>query len=220
MKEVILTGGGGHARQIIEIILANKEYHIVGITDNDPLMRRRRVDGVPVVGNDEVLHQYFKKGVRRAFISLGSVDDTNARINLYNMLIEIGFELINVIHSSALISSSVTLGTGNAIMAGSIINAHTTLGTNCIINTGAIVEHDCIIHDHVHIATGAKVAGGVTIQAGAHIGLGALVKQGLTIGRQAIVGAGALVLNDIPARVVCGGIPAKILKHLGDTILH
>jgi len=220
MKEVILTGGGGHARQIIEIILANKEYHIVGITDNDPLMRRRLVDGVPVVGNDEVLHHYFKKGVRRVFISLGSVDDTNARINLYKMLIEMGFTLINAIHSSALVSPSVTLGTGNAIMAGSIINAHTTLGSNCIINTGAIVEHDCIIHDHVHIATGAKVAGGVTIQEGAHIGLGALVKQGLTIGRQAIVGAGALVLNDIPARVVCGGIPAKILKHLGDTILH
>ena len=220
MEEVILIGGGGHARQIIETIKASGDYHIVGITDNDPLKRKRLVDGVPIIGNDEVLPHYFNKGVRRAFISLGSVDDTNARINLYNMLMEIGFELINVIHSSALVSSSVTLGTGNAIMAGSIINAHTTLGTNCIINTGGILEHDCIIHDHVHIATGAKVAGGVTIQEGSHIGLGALIKQGITIGKYAIVGAGALVLDDVPDKVVCGGIPAKILKHLRDTLLH
>jgi len=220
MEEVILTGGGGHARQIIEIISTLREYHIIGITDNDPHMRKRLIDGIPVIGNDEVLHRYYKKGVRRAFIGLGSVDNTNARINLYKMLMEIGFELINVIHASALVSPSVTLGTGNAIMAGSIINAHTTLGTNCIINTGAIVEHDCIIHDHVHIATGAKVAGGVTIEEGSHIGLGALVKQGITIGRQSIVGAGAVVLNDMPARVVCGGIPAKILKHRRGTILH
>jgi UDP-perosamine 4-acetyltransferase len=220
MEEVILIGGGGHSRQIIETIKASGDYHIVGITDNDPLKKKMLVGGVPVIGNDEVLHHYYKKGVRRAFISLGSVDDTKARINLYKMLMEIGFELINVIHYSALISSSVTLGTGNAIMAGSIINAHTILGSNCIINTGTIIEHDCIIHDHAHIATGAKIAGGVTIQEGSHIGLGALVKQGVTIGRQAIVGAGALVLDDIPDKVVCGGFPAKILKHLGDTILH
>jgi UDP-perosamine 4-acetyltransferase len=220
MEKVILIGGGGHARQVIEIIKACGSYHIVGITDNDPLKRKRRIDGVPVVGNDEALHHYFKKGVRQAFISLGSVDDTKARINLYKMLIEIGFELINVIHASALVSASVTLGTGNAIMPGSIINAHTTLGSNCIINTGAIVEHDCSIEDHVHIATGAKVAGGVTIQEGSHIGLGALIKQGITIGKYAIVGAGALVLDDVPDKVVCGGIPAKILKHLRDTLLH
>ena len=220
MEEVILIGGGGHARQIIEIISARGEYHIVGITDNDPLKKKMLIDGVPVVGNDEVLYHYFKKGVRRAFISLGSVDDTKARINLHKMLIEIGFELINVIHPSALVSPSVTLGTGNAIMPGSIINAHATLGSNCIINTGAIVEHDCIIQDHVHIATGAKIAGGVTIQEGSHIGLGAVVKQGISIGRHTIIGAGALVLDDVPDKVVCGGIPAKILKHLRDTVLH
>jgi UDP-perosamine 4-acetyltransferase len=220
VNSVILIGGGGHAKQIIEIIKSCGDYHIVGITDNNPLKKKMLVGGVPVIGNDEVLHHYYKKGVRRAFISLGSVDDTNARINLYKMLKEMGFELINVIHASALVSPSVTLGTGNAIMAGSIINAHTTLGSNCIINTGAIVEHDCIIHDHVHIATGAKLAGGVTIHEGSHIGLGALVKQEITIGRRTIVGAGALVLDDIPDKVVCGGIPAKVLKRLGDSILH
>jgi UDP-perosamine 4-acetyltransferase len=192
VNSVILIGGGGHAKQIIEIIKSCGDYHIVGITDNNPLKKKMLVGGVPVIGNDEV----------------------------YKMLKEMGFELINVIHASALVSPSVTLGTGNAIMAGSIINAHTTLGSNCIINTGAIVEHDCIIHDHVHIATGAKLAGGVTIHEGSHIGLGALVKQEITIGRRTIVGAGALVLDDIPDKVVCGGIPAKVLKRLGDSILH
>jgi len=220
VERVILVGGGGHAKQIVEILTARGAYQITGITDNDPLKRNMQVSGVPVIGTDEVLPRYYNTGVRRAFISMGSVDDTNARINLYNMLIEIGFLLINVIHPSALISPSVTLGTGNAIMAGSIICPHTTIGSNCIINTGAIVEHDCAIHDHVHIATGAKLAGGVTVCEGSHIGLGALVKQGVTIGKRAIVGAGALVLDDMPEKVVCGGIPAKVLKHLDDTTMH
>ena len=220
MDSLILIGGGGHAKQIIEIITARRSYRIVGITDNDPAKRKMLVAGIPIIGNDKILNNYFKKGIKRAFVSLGSTDATGARITLYKMIKEIGFTLINVVHSSAIISPSVTMGTGNALLAGSIINPHTSIGNNCIINTGTIVEHDCIIEDHVHIATGAKLAGGVTVQEGSHLGIGTLVKQGVTIGRQVIVGAGALVLEDIPDRVVCAGIPAKIIKHLRHTTIH
>ena len=220
MESVILAGGGGHARQIIEIVTARGEYRIAGITDAHPAKQGVFIDKVPVIGSDEVLPHYFKRGVRRAFVSLGSTDDTGMRINLYKLLTEIGFELITVIHPSAVISASATMGRGNALMAGSIINARARLGHNCIINTGAIVEHDCTIGDHVHIATGARVAGGVSIDEGSHIGLGALLKQGVSIGKRSIVGAGAVVLEDIPERVVCGGIPAKIIRLLGDTTVH
>ena len=220
MDSVILVGGGGHAKQIIEIISAQGLYRIAGITDNDPTKRKMLVAGVPIIGNDKILNTYFKKGIKRAFISLGSVDQTGARISLYNILKEIGFVLINVMHTSTIISPTVTMGTGNAIMAGSIINPNTIIGNNCIINTGTIVEHDCIIENHVHLATGAKLAGGVTVQEGSHIGMGALVRQGVTIGRQVIVGAGALVLEDIPDRVVCAGMPAKVIKHLANTTIH
>ena len=122
MDSVILIGGGGHAKQIIEIISAQGLYRIAGITDNDPTKRKMLVAGVPIIGNDKILNTYFKKGIKRAFISLGSVDETGARISLYNMLKEIGFVIINVVHSSAIISPTVTMDTGNAIMAGFDVN--------------------------------------------------------------------------------------------------
>ena len=212
MDSVILIGGGGHAKAIIEIITMRKEYHIVGITDNSSAKKEKLISGVPIIDNDENLQTHFQKGVKRAFITLGSVADTRERIRLYKMLKEIGFELIDVIHTSAIIAGSLVMGTGNALMAGSIINAYTALGNNCIINTGAIIEHDCLIKDHVHIATGAKLAGNVKVKEGAHVGIGAIVKQGVTIGRHSIVGAGAVVLEDIPDNVVCAGIPARIIK--------
>ena len=212
MDSVILIGGGGHAKAIIEIITMRKEYHIVGITDNNSGKKDNSISGIPIIGNDENLQTHFQKGVKQAFITLGSVADTRARIKLYKMLKEIGFELINVIHPSTIIADSLTMGSGNALMAGSIINAHTTLGSNCIINTGAIIEHDCIIEDHVHVATGAKLAGNVKVKEGAHVGIGAIVKQSITIGKRAIVGAGAVVLENIPDNVVCTGIPARVIK--------
>ena len=220
MKSVLLIGGGGHAKAIIEIITMRKKYHIAGITDNNSGEKEKLISGVPIIGNDDNLQIYFQKGIKRAFITLGSVADTRPRIRLYTMLKEIGFELINVIHPSAIITTSLKIGLGNALMAGSIINTSTTLGSNCIINTGAVVEHDCIIEDHVHIATGAKLAGGVNVKEGTHVGIGVTVKQGVTIGRQVVVGAGALVLKDIPDHVMCAGIPARIIKHLGDSTIH
>ncbi len=220
MDSILLVGGGGHAKAIIEIITMCKEYHIAGITDSKSDKKEKHISGVPIIGDDTNLQIYFQKSVKKAFITLGTIGDTKPKIRLYKMLKEIGFELINVIHPSAIITDSLKMGAGNAFMAGSIINTYTALGNNCIINTGSLIEHDCLIEDHVHIATGAKLAGNVKVKEGAHVGIGAIVKQGVTIGRQVIVGAGAVVLEDIPDNVVCAGIPARVIKHSADSTIN
>ena len=38
--------------------------------------------------------------------------------------------------------------------------------------------------------------------------------QGVTIGDNAVVAAGAVVTKDVPANVVVGGVPAKIIKKI------
>jgi serine O-acetyltransferase len=44
------------------------------------------------------------------------------------------------------------------------------------------------------------------------LGAGAKVLGGITIGDNSIIGANAVVTHDIPANVVAGGIPARVLK--------
>lgn len=44
------------------------------------------------------------------------------------------------------------------------------------------------------------------------IGGGAIILPGVTIGDEVIVGAGAVIHDDVPARCVVGGNPARILK--------
>lgn len=44
------------------------------------------------------------------------------------------------------------------------------------------------------------------------IGAGAKVLGGITIGDNSVIGANAVVTRDIPANVVVGGIPAKVIK--------
>lgn len=52
------------------------------------------------------------------------------------------------------------------------------------------------------------------IKIGSHVWIGsnATVLPGVTVGDWAVIAAGAVVTKDVPARIVVGGVPAKILK--------
>ncbi len=54
----------------------------------------------------------------------------------------------------------------------------------------------------------------VIIQQGAWIGANAIILPGVTIGYNSVVAAGAVVTKSIPAQVVAGGSPARILKEI------
>jgi acetyltransferase-like isoleucine patch superfamily enzyme len=44
------------------------------------------------------------------------------------------------------------------------------------------------------------------------IGLNTVVLKGVEIGENAVIGANSLVTNSIPANVIAGGNPCKVLK--------
>ena len=46
------------------------------------------------------------------------------------------------------------------------------------------------------------------------IGSNATVCPGVTIGDGAVVAAGAVVAKDIPANMVVGGVPARVIKEI------
>ncbi|HEX2927925.1 MAG TPA: DapH/DapD/GlmU-related protein [Ruminiclostridium sp.] len=52
----------------------------------------------------------------------------------------------------------------------------------------------------------------IVIKRNAWIGAGVTILPGVTVGENSVVAAGALVSKDVPANMVVGGIPAKIIK--------
>ena len=43
-----------------------------------------------------------------------------------------------------------------------------------------------------------------------------IVCPGITIGDDTVVGAGAVVTRDLPAAVVAAGVPARVIREIGD----
>jgi maltose O-acetyltransferase len=64
--------------------------------------------------------------------------------------------------------------------------------------------------------TGWESAEPIAIADNVWLGGGAIVCPGVSIGQDTVVGAGAVVTKDLPAGVVAVGVPARILREIGD----
>lgn len=203
-RRCVILGGGGHARVVLEALRASKTASPLGIVD--PALEGE-VDGLQVLGGDEVLHT-LPKGTLFV-VGLGAVRDNKPRRVLFEKALSCGLEPLTVAHPSAFVSLSAVLEPGCVVLPRAVVNAGAHIGANAIINTGAIVEHDCVVGAHAHIATGAVLCGQVRVGALAHVGAGAVVRQGAMVGTAAVVGAGAVVVNEVPDDALVLGIPAR-----------
>lgn len=210
--QVVVIGGGGHARVVIEVLLA-AGWQVVGYTDASG-RPGDAFGAVPWLGDDAALASVREAGVAHAIVALG---DNALRGRLAERAAALGFRLANAIHPSAQISPSVVLGQGIAVMAQAAVNAATAIGDNSIINTGATVDHDNRIGRSVHIAPGSHLAGYVTVEDRVLIGVGSVVGRGrpLRIGEGAVVGSGSVVFTDVPPGVTVVGNPARPLARGG-----
>lgn len=63
---------------------------------------------------------------------------------------------------------------------------------------------------------GWEYAEPITIADNVWLGGGVIVCPGVTIERDTVVGAGAVVTKDLPAAVVAAGVPARVLREIGE----
>jgi acetyltransferase-like isoleucine patch superfamily enzyme len=59
----------------------------------------------------------------------------------------------------------------------------------------------------------------VVIEDHVWLGLNVMVLKGVRIGRNSVVAAGSVVTKDIPANVVAGGVPAKVIKAFSEEMV-
>lgn len=209
MHKIIILGGGGHAKVLIDLIKIKRNFEIVGILDIQ-LVKGTKVLDVPVLGEDDILVDIFKEGVKMACIGVGSVKDNNIRSRLFDTAKHAGLEVPSLIHPNSFISRKSKIAEGVQVMAGAIIQTNTFIDENSIINTGAIIDHDCVIGKNTHVCPGVVIGGEVTIGDNSFIGAGVTIIQGVNIGNNAVVGVGAVVIKNVPGGVTVKGVPAKI----------
>ena len=197
-ESIVLIGGSGHARVIMDCIRASGG-EVFGILD-DGLKPGTEVLGVRVLGKTADYEAYRDHPF---VIAIGS----NGVRRAISEKLEVRWA--TVVHPAACVSPHAALGEGTVVMPRAVVNACAVVGRHCIINSGAVVEHDCRLMDWVHISPNAAVGGTVTVGEGTQVGIGASVRNNVDICGGCTIGAGAAVARDIKVPGTYVGVPAR-----------
>lgn len=208
IEKVFIWGAGGHGRGLVDIFNVSEEFEPAYFIDGNPDLKGKFIQGVQVIGGQEVLSDLKKQGIK---FGIAGVGDIQKRSEMYAIIKENGFSLANAIDRSAIISKTAEIGAGVTIWAGSIIGSNVIIKDNVIINDGVIVGHDGIVGFGSDISGGVNIMGGVTIGDKTFVGLGANIIC-KNIGSNSVIGAGSLVAQDIPDNVVAIGFPARVVR--------
>jgi sugar O-acyltransferase (sialic acid O-acetyltransferase NeuD family) len=211
-KPLIILGAGGHAKVLIDIIRQSESYYLEAVIGQEHEANDTILD-FPILKGDQYLLEYKNKGILLIANGVGGYTSNEKRIEIYRKLIEMGFDIINLIHSSTVIAPSVKMGKGIVIYPGVSINSDVQIGNNVIIATGADIDHEAQIYDHVIVSTGVSIGAGTIIEEGTILGVGAKTVPRLNICQSVLVGAGAVVTRDIIEPGVYVGIPARKVSH-------
>lgn len=207
MKPLILIGGGGHCKSVIEAA-ESAGFQILGVLDM-PEEVGKSILSTKVIGTDDVIPTYVDKA--DFVITVGFIKNPSIRIKLYNKVKEAGGKLATIVASTAYVSKYAEIGEGTVVMHNAFVNAGAKVGNNVILNTFTNIEHDAEIGDQCHISTGTMVNGECKVGKNCFIGSQSVLANCITIGDDIIVGAGSFVRKSITEKGIYSGNPA-ILK--------
>jgi sugar O-acyltransferase (sialic acid O-acetyltransferase NeuD family) len=212
MDEIIIIGGGGHAKVIISIIKRDysRQFKIIGYTDFES---KNELLGVKYLGFDSSIDSFLLKAnnTLNAIIGIGFIKPSASRTVLYNSYKK-KLNFPSIISANSSINEDCSIGNGTVIMDGVVINSSTRIGECSIINTSTSIDHDCEIGDFTHIAPGCTLSGGVKIGNNCMVGVGTTIIQGISIVENVTIGAASLVSKSITLPGTYVGFPLRKIK--------
>ena len=211
MKPLILLGGGGHCKSVIEVA-EGIGCRIRGVFET-PDKLGMEILSTKVIGTDDEIPIFVEKS--DFVVTVGFILDPIIRIKLYNKVKKAGGQLVTIVSSTAHVSKYASIGEGTVVMNFALVNANSIIAENVIINNYANIEHDAIIGAHSHISTGVMVNGAVQIGQRCFIGSQSVIANNINICDDVIIGAGSVVVKDILEPGTYVGNPAKRIKYDG-----
>lgn len=203
---IVIIGGGEHARVLIEALRSGPfAERLLGFVDPAPCERAQAL-GVARLGGDGALPAH--RGAL-GVLGFGAVDDRTRRREVVQRLDGVLQGWACVVHHTAWISPTATLGAGSVVLAGAVVQTGARIGVHCVVNDGAVIEHDVVLGDFVQVGPRAAIGGGATVGPDAYIGLGASVRDHVSVGAGALVGMGAVVVDNVVAGARVMGVPAR-----------
>jgi UDP-3-O-[3-hydroxymyristoyl] glucosamine N-acyltransferase len=135
-----------------------------------------------------------------------------------------------IIGDQAGVRERAVVGERSVVGRGSTVDFDVTIGARVLIQTSVYVTAGSVVEDDVFIGPGVTTTNdntmgrhargerlrGATLRRACRVGGGVVLTPGVEIGEEAFVAAGAVVVRDVGPREVAMGVPARVVRRVGD----
>ncbi|HEX5307702.1 MAG TPA: acyltransferase [Solirubrobacteraceae bacterium] len=118
----------------------------------------------------------------------------------------------SVIGRGSVVDNDVIVGARVKVQTNVYLTAFSTVEDDVFVGPGASTTNDDTMarHGSEHTLRGA------TLRRACRVGGSVVLTPGVEVGEEAFVAAGAVVTRDVPARAVAMGVPARVVREVGE----
>jgi acetyltransferase-like isoleucine patch superfamily enzyme len=135
-----------------------------------------------------------------------------------------------ILGDQCFVRERTSIGEGSVIGRGSVLDNDVLVGARVRLQTNVYVTAFTIVEDDVFLGPGVITTNddtmarhgpqapvrGATLRRACRVGAGAVLTPGVEVGEEAFVAAGAVVASDVRARAVVMGVPARVVREVGE----
>jgi len=204
MKKFVILGEVGLSHEVCEFITEMYGIDAVeGYIDETPDKLGKEVGRKKVLGGFD----WFDDKDPRDFQAVVALSPKSKKI-IAQKALAVGLEFPNLIHPSAWISPSVSMGKGNLILPNTVITAEAQIQDFNLFHVGSLITHYAKVASYCFIGPYVRLLENSGVEEGVFLGSGCVLVGGVTVGSWARVGANAVVNRDVDPGITVVGLPA------------
>lgn len=220
MMNLVIIGGGTafyELRGIINTINKRKgpTYNILGILDDNESLHDIKLEGIPILGTLEAAKKYESQC--RFVFAIGSM---NTRLVREKILKKTGLredQFESIIHPSAEIDDSATIGNGCIIHSGVVIGNHVSLKAFNVIAVNSAIGPYATLEKYAMVTSLCLVLTGCEIGQFSFIGASSTITENIKVGKGSFIGVGSIVTRSLKDGTFGMGNPFRVLNVIDVT---
>ena len=211
MTKVVIIGNGDYSVMLSKYIRMTTDWKICAFATDRKCITSRELEGIAVIDIEEMKKEYPVSEVKLV-MGIGYAKMGKIKEKQFCVCTSMGYEFVNYIHPTAVVSMDAEIGTGNVILENVILEQGVKLGNANLIYGGTVIAHNTYVGNYNSFSIKVSIAGCVTIGDNNYFGIGSCVKNHLKLANHIMIGAMAYCHKNVKDNTVIVPPKSSILE--------